>query len=216
MSPDKLRNLQPARQTAATLAGTGAATGMGPLLDRAPAASGAGPSLAQRAAGLARAETGKPAPASCQQCLYVSLFFEGTGDNLKADLPTLEHSNVARLFRAHLAENEADGVYRIYIPGIGTRFPEGGDDGRGPIPVVDTHKGMGAKGQARLDYAFGELAKIVAQAEARAQNPTNKILWIRLAVFGFSRGATLARAFVRDLLASQAGGCPHVRAAGMA
>jgi hypothetical protein len=158
-----------------------------------------GPSLAQRVAGLAAAESGKPPPQSCQQCLYISFFFDGTGNNLKADRPTFEHSNVARMFLAHLDEPD-QGIFSRYIPGIGTLFPEVGDNGKADIPVVDTHNGMGAKGQARLDHAFAELGKIIAAAEARAQNPTNKIVWIKIAVFGFSRGATLARAFVRDML----------------
>ena len=55
-------------------------------------------------------------------------------------------------------------------------------------------------GQARLDFYFKELEKIIAKAEARALNPTNKIINIKVAIIGFSRGATLARAFVRDLL----------------
>jgi hypothetical protein len=156
--------------------------------------------LAQRLTVVAAAEGDKPASASCQQCLYITLFFDGTGNNLEADLPTLEHSSVARMFRAMPKDSPATGVFRRYIPGIGTYFPEIGDNGKGPIPVVDTHNGMGAMGQDRLDWAFAELKQIVTEAEARAQNPSNKILWLKLAVFGFSRGATLARAFVRDLL----------------
>jgi hypothetical protein len=200
MSDDKLSNLQPAMQTAESLRGAGAATGAGAIADRATAAPKAPPTLAQRTAGLVAAEAGKPPAQSCQQCLYVSIFFDGTGNNAKADLPTQEHSNVVRMFRAMPLDNPATGVFSRYIPGIGTLFPEIGDNGKGPIPLVDTHMGMGAMGQDRLDYAFKELAAIIAAAAARAQNPTNKIVWIKLAVFGFSRGATLARAFVRDLV----------------
>jgi uncharacterized protein (DUF2235 family) len=127
------------------------------------------------------------------------VFFDGTGNNRDADIPTLEHSNVARLWQAHI-NRPSNGVVRIYIPGIGTPFPTIGDDGKGPIPFVDLSKGMGARGQERLDEAFRQLSDEVVKAEARAQNPTNKIVWIKLAVFGFSRGSTLARAFVRDLL----------------
>ena len=140
-----------------------------------------------------------PPAHTCQQCLWISVFFDGTGNNRRADMPTLEHSNVARLWQAHI-ENPAVGLVPIYVPGIGTPFPEIGDDGKGPIPFIDLSKGMGARGQGRLDFAFERLALAVKEAEARAQNPTNKIVWIKLAVFGFSRGATLARAFVRDLL----------------
>jgi hypothetical protein len=205
MTPDKLSKLQPARQTAASLRGTGAAAGSGGPTDAAAHAAAQAPTLAQRTATASAAEAGKPPPASCQQCLYVSFFFDGTGNNLKADVPTLEHSNVARLFRAMPLDDTSKGVFSLYIPGIGTLFPEVGDNGKSPIPVVDTHTGMGAMGQARLDFAFKELDKIIAQAEARAMNPTNKIIQIKIAVFGFSRGATLARAFVRDLLGAKLG-----------
>ena len=153
MSEDKLSKLQPARQTAASLRGTGAAAGSGGPTEPAPRAALPAPTLAQRAVAASAAEDAKPPPASCQQCLYVSFFFDGTGNNMKADLPTLEHSNVARMFRAHL-EDKPGGVERVYIPGIGTLFPEIGDNGKGPIPVVDTHNGMGAMGQPKGDQGF--------------------------------------------------------------
>lgn len=202
MKDDTLPRVQPVAQTAASLRGTGTASGANgtPMDPAIHAVQKSQPTLAQKAAALANAEGGKPAPASCTQCLYVSFFFDGTGNNLKADTPTFEHSNVARLFRAMPLDDRTTGIFSRYIPGIGTFFPEGGDNGKGPIPFVDHHNGMGGMGQARLDFAFKELEKIVAEAKARAQNPTNKIVWIKLAVFGFSRGATLARAFVRDLL----------------
>lgn len=200
MSDKQLSRVQPLAQTAASLVGTGAVAGRGPLVERAVAPSVGKASLAVRLTGMGAADA-NPAPSiSCQQSLYVSFFFDGTGNNLKADAPTLEHSNVARMFRAMPLDSDAKGIYSRYIPGIGTRFAEIGDAGQGPIPMVDTHKGMGAMGQNRLDWAFKELKTLISQAEARAQNPTNKILLIRLAVFGFSRGATLARAFVRDLV----------------
>lgn len=207
MNDDTLSRLQPAAQSAASLRGTGAATGASgtPMDPAIRAAQNSQPTLAQKATALANAESGRPAPASCQQCLYVSFFFDGTGNNLKADTPTFEHSNVVRMFRAMPLDDRTNGIFSRYIAGIGTLFPAVGDDGKGPIPFVDHHNGMGGVGQARLDYAFKELEKIVLAARERAKNPTNKIVWIKLAVFGFSRGATLARAFVRDLLDAKLG-----------
>lgn len=58
---------------------------------------------------------------------------------------------------------------------------------------------FGDQGQARLDWAFARLKEKVQDAEKRAENPTNKVCWIKVAAFGFSRGAALARAFCRDL-----------------
>jgi len=144
-------------------------------------------------------------PQDCWKCethLMISVFFDGTGNNLDADLPTLEHSNVARMYRAHLKNAQLDGSYRIYVPGIGTYFPEIGDDGCNKVlGFIDTHNGMGAMGQARLDYAFRKIQEIVADSEPRCK----RITMISLSVFGFSRGATLARAFLRDLLKPELG-----------
>lgn len=170
----------------------------GAASDPSPTAKSGGLTLVQKGRSLVATADAPPAH-TCQQCLWVSVFFDGTGNNRDADIPTLEHSNVARLWQAHINQ-PSNGVVRIYIPGIGTPFPAIDDDGKGPIPFVDLSKGMGARGQGRLDDAFRQLSDEVVKAEARAQNPTNKIVWIKLAVFGFSRGATLARAFVRDLL----------------
>lgn len=202
MNPNAVPRLQAVRQTAASLIATPSnrPEACGAATDACPPARRDAPTLTHRLKALSAGTRDQPAPTTCQQRLWVSLFFDGTGNNLKADLPTMEHSNVARLFRAHQPDDDVNGVYRVYVPGIGTLFPEKGDSGQGPIPPVDTHSGMGAKGQARLDHAFETLSNYIAKAEARALNPTNKIVAINIAVFGFSRGATLARAFVRDLL----------------
>lgn len=79
-----------------------------------------------------------PAP-HCRQRLWFSFFFDGTGNNLQADLGTNEHSNVARLYRSHSgeaytgSEKTADPtvrqIFRIYIPGVGTYFREVNDKG---------------------------------------------------------------------------------------
>ena len=137
-----------------------------------------------------------PPTGSCQQTLTLSFFFDGTGNNLDADLATWEHSNVARLYRAHLEDDDSTGRSRFYIPGIGTYFRDREVQDPGDTTFG---KAFGAQGQARLDFAFARLHEKVKEAEARAQNPTNKICWIKVSVFGFSRGAALARAFCRDL-----------------
>jgi hypothetical protein len=202
MSEDKAK-LRGKRQSGTTMNATPANTGAGTPVDPVPRAV-AKPTLSQKAHALLAATKDRPPAHMCQQALKISVFFDGTGNNLKADLHTLEHSNVARLFRAHLEDDPSAGIYRRYVPGIGTLFPEIGDSGRGEI--VDTHNAMGVMGQARLDWAMDEVQKIVRAAELRASNPTNQIVMITLAVFGFSRGATLARAFVRDLLQMKCAG----------
>ena len=137
-----------------------------------------------------------PAPMSCQQTLTLSFFFDGTGNNLDADIGSWEHSNVARLYRSHIEDDEAKGIYRFYLPGIGTLFKDREvNDPGGTL----TGLAFGAQGDDRLLWAFARLQEKISAAEARAQNPTNKICWIKIAVFGFSRGAALARAFCRSV-----------------
>lgn len=70
----------------------------------------------------------------CQGQIYVSLFFDGTGNNdrwvEKGQTQTQrvrnKHSNVARLFDAHPIE-PGNGIFAYYIPGVGTPFKELGD-----------------------------------------------------------------------------------------
>ena len=136
-----------------------------------------------------------PPPTTCQQCLTLGFFFDGTGNNFDADVGTMQQSNVARLFQSHLNDNKTLGRFSFYVPGIGTYFRKIGDKGHNELGL-----GMGYMDQERLDWALVLFDEALGAAEKRAQNPTNKILSIKLSVFGFSRGATSARAFVRELM----------------
>jgi hypothetical protein len=147
----------------------------------------------ERAKQLAASDQASTPKPTCQQSLTLTFFFDGTGNNLKADEPTNEHSNVARLFLSHPLDRPSDGLYSFYIPGIGTYFPEIGDPGGTMIGMA-----FGGSGQARLDWALQQFDEKLAYHLTLAQNPTNKITLIRVAAFGFSRGATLARAFARE------------------
>ena len=142
----------------------------------------------------------------------MSIFFDGTGNNLDADTHTDEHSNVARLFRAHPRDNRAQQIFARYVPGLGTYFGDVGDPGG-----TATGRGAGAYGQERLDWAFKELANILRAAEKRMADNKSQIIEVRLAVFGFSRGAASARAFCRELQKSCVGtrGNYKVRAGAM-
>ncbi|MFP3504282.1 DUF2235 domain-containing protein [Burkholderia sp. SIMBA_062] len=68
---------------------------------------------------------------SCQQTLQISLFFDGTNNNDAPDNPLRDslnrtHTNVARLFNvAH--DKVDDGIFKFYIPGVGTPLPEIGE-----------------------------------------------------------------------------------------
>ena len=83
----------------------------------------------------------------CCKTVHISLFFDGTGNNLNHDLYFADPkhpTNIARLFRATIGQGAAGGVakgeelldadgsgddkyYKYYIPGVGTPFPEVND-----------------------------------------------------------------------------------------
>lgn len=151
------------------------------------------PSLSERAAQVVAGNAAPSAEPSCQQSLTMSFFFDGTGNNREADIGSNEHSNVARLYMAHEENDKAQGRYRIYVPGIGTYFKEIGDPGG-----TTTGMGFGAQGEGRIDWAFKQFQEKLAYHVGLAQNPRNKITMIRVSAFGFSRGATQARAFARE------------------
>jgi hypothetical protein len=138
---------------------------------------------------------------TCKQTLWFSFFFDGTGNNLDADEETLKHSNVAKLYRAHVENDKKNGIYRLYIPGVGTYFKDVGDPGG-----TDLGLGAGSFGEERLTWALHQFDLLLARHVSRAANPTNDIVEINLSAFGFSRGAALARAFI-DMFLEQR--CSH-------
>ncbi|WP_241024570.1 DUF2235 domain-containing protein [Burkholderia sp. Ac-20365] len=145
----------------------------------------------QRAAAIACLDPSKkPGTPDCSQTVWVSVFFDGTGNNRFNDTPKLKHSNVARLFLAHPESDDELGKYALYVPGLGTPYPEIGEHGYSTMGL-----GVASGGDARLVKARADFDKLVAKAKARAKNPSQPIRMINLALFGFSRGAALARAF---------------------
>lgn len=81
-------------------------------------------------AGLMGKSTLAGDPSGCPQTLYVNLFFDGTNNNLESDTKNKEnptHTNVARLYRACSNKHSA-GEYSFYMPGVGTPFPEIGEN----------------------------------------------------------------------------------------
>lgn len=120
--------------------------------------------------------------------MRLAFFFDGTGNNRIADESTQQDTNVAKLFRAHEPLDEGMGIYRFYIPGVGTYFPEIGDPGGTELGL-----GTGDRGQDRIDWAIKQLEQIVAK------HPPDKLVMIQVAAFGFSRGAAEARAFANQI-----------------
>jgi hypothetical protein len=222
-----------------------------------------------------------PIPAHlCQNDIFIGVFFDGTNNNKFRDLQGTSACNNARLFEAFLgkpAKHKAtyggkdhvarlDGIpasaqnfYRkIYIPGLGTSFPEVNDKGVG---IFDKTLGLAAanNGEERIRWAmiqvlnqlslslsgdntpvatnekiseealreedrqtFGEKGWLKSHPERRYYDylfaiddfsetlekslksnsliTGNHIRRVRLSVFGFSRGAAAARAFVNRFI----------------
>jgi len=151
--------------------------------------------LGSVATAVASANSSDKVP-TCKQILWFSFFFDGTGNNLVADEGLSKHSNVAKLFRAHAADDPVIGTYAIYMPGVGTYFPAIGDDGGSKLGL-----GTGSMGEERLDYALKKFDSYLAPHLGRAQaSRSAAIVEINMAMFGFSRGAALARAFLNLVL----------------
>lgn len=174
------------RQPQLALASSAAAseTLRAPVAPTSRAPAGAPPAARQAAAIEARLADRRPTH-TCKLVLKIAFFFDGTGNNLDADEGVDAHSNVARLYKAHPESDPANGQYRFYVPGLGTYFRQIGDIGD------DDGMAFGKYGDGRLNKAMQWLTDTIAK------HPSNKIIEIKLSVFGFSRGAALARAFAR-------------------
>ncbi|HDR9497737.1 TPA: DUF2235 domain-containing protein [Burkholderia cepacia] len=146
----------------------------------------------------------------CKECpkpVWFTAFFDGTGNNFDLDgrglkdVKLTKYSNIAKLWRfAHAEDNAFPRTVARYVEGVGTPCDKVGDTGKG----LDNALGMAAarKGELRIRWMLNELDRhVTGHMPAVSQ--------INLAVFGFSRGATEARAFVRMLteqLAENIGG----------
>lgn len=128
----------------------------------------------------------------CSKVIHYAVFFDGTGNNRNVEMAKAVEkralSNIAKLFDAHKGNNGS--IKAIYIPGVGTPYPDIGDTGGTAGMAIG--KGADKRIRKALELLDDEIAKVPAQQKIRLINTT---------VFGFSRGAAEARAFVRDLAA---------------
>jgi hypothetical protein len=139
---------------------------------------------------------------TCEQTPWFSFFFDGTGNNKKADTPLHRLSNIARLFDAH--ESDEPLIVKRYLEGVGTRFDS--SDPNWIDSVRDSEilgGGTGLGSDSRIAKAFVDFDFALAR--------NHRVVRIDVAIFGFSRGATLARAFVNQLFAKceRIDGVPH-------
>lgn len=113
--------------------------------------------------------------------LRAGVFFDGTGNQMTE--PEL-YSNVARLARIYQIDREGRAVRWLYARGVGTNKGVTRD-------ALGNAFGLG--GQDRISGALHCLQRLVAEFNETNQSFPAKIV---LDVFGFSRGAALARHFV--------------------
>lgn len=170
--------------------------------------------MVARARSNTRSGASSPACPTCHIPLWISFFFDGTGNNRHVDFPRC-HSNVAALFQAH-QDNPGVGIIPLYYEGLGTDFEFKGRHERrlvygrgGSVTQQDVHgykedtwienKSGLAFGQGidiRLEKAIFDFEDKIEDARGRA-----RVDEINIAAFGFSRGATEARAFMHWIAA---------------
>ncbi|PHV10195.1 T6SS phospholipase effector Tle1-like catalytic domain-containing protein [Chitinimonas sp. BJB300] len=155
-----------------------------------------------------------PACPTCFVTLWMSFFFDGTGNHRERDFPK-SHSNIAALYDAHL-DDEDDGVIRRYYEGLGTPFEFQDRYEKRRVRIdhgiytevedigykEDGNSVLGSAVAAgiteRLEKATFDLLRAIELFRTR-----NKLHEINLAAFGFSRGATEARVFMHWLAGSE-------------
>ncbi|AGB81986.1 hypothetical protein D781_1688 [Serratia sp. FGI94] len=142
----------------------------------------------------------------CCKTLHISLFFDGTGNNLNNDLLLSDPkhpTNIARLFRATIGTGTAGGVplddqhalldgaqdgegkyFKFYMPGVGTPFPEVNDPDYSLFGLV-----AATKGEERINWAllriidvlkFTATEKWLTTAESRRSISNMGTSWDRL------------------------------------
>ncbi|MDR1994169.1 DUF2235 domain-containing protein [Azonexus sp.] len=164
--------------------------------------------MVKRAREITR-DPNSPACPVCHVKLWISLFFDGTGNHREKDFPKC-HSNVAALFHAHL-DDPKKGIIRLYYEGLGRKFSFRERYEERMIPTATGNRPLKIEGYEesdnrwlgkgfadgiteRLEKAVFDFTKTVEDWRA-----LRKVDEINLAVFGFSRGATEARAFLHWL-----------------
>ena len=136
-------------------------------------------------------------PRSEGVAVRVGVFFDGTGNNRENDVPEGTDTNIARLYELHKGKPEENAAmepigifdelplysFKIYREGIGSRTGEEND-------ALDMATGAG--GVSRIEAVLKRVEAFVTQFSDR-DGPRI------VDVFGFSRGAALARDFVNQV-----------------
>jgi len=99
----------------------------------------------------------------CECIINIGIFFDGTDNNKDRDVVDRAHTNIARLYELY-PESIDTGYSRIYVPGVGTRFPEIGE-------YTETAAGAGcAFGcEARVVFALLKIFNVLSYQSSRAE-----------------------------------------------
>ena len=92
----------------------------------------------------------------CERALNIGVFFDGTGNNQdwaepgygQTQLQRQKDSNVSRLYRAY-RDDDMDGYFPIYVPGVGTPFPQIGEE-----KPATLGQAFGAGGDGRINFGL--------------------------------------------------------------
>lgn len=95
---------------------------------------------------------------SCVKEIHVGIFFDGTNNNMDRDRPDKGHSNIVTLYDAH--KDDKTEFFRYYIPGVGTRFSEIGEDAESNPDGNTFARG----GEARIHFGMLQVFNAVCSA----------------------------------------------------
>jgi len=95
---------------------------------------------------------------SCVKEIHVGIFFDGTNNNMDRDRPDKGQSNIVTLYDAH--KDDKTEFFRYYIPGVGTRFTEIGEDAESN-PDGNT---FAEGGEARIHFGMLQVFNAVCSA----------------------------------------------------
>lgn len=162
----------------------------------------------------ARLVAGDPRSPACPVChakVWLGVFFDGTGNHRGNDFPRC-HSNVAALYDAHVDDPD-NGIFALYYEGLGRefefqhRYEKVAVVTRAGAYMVEK-KGYNESDDRLMGKAFADgiterLEKALFEVVNRIQRVRvqQRVDEINIAVFGFSRGAAEARAFLHWLAA---------------
>ena len=123
--------------------------------------------------------------------ITLGIFFDGTGNNINDKPSTI--TNIAKLYRVY-GESDTPAIRKLYIRGVGSEKHKNDNDRLGGQSVfssgIDRMFGgaFGSGGHERIEFMLDQINTIL-----RERTDVTKLTFD---VFGFSRGAALARHFV--------------------